>query len=128
MTQMFYPEPGDMIICKGRCRYVCVAKENYKHSNFHHDSVIYGVNPENHNDQMCWKRHDGKSQYFDKFDIVEIQKNTVSCETYTAGQVVRAVQSLGIDVAMTDILIALKYADDPDYKTFRELKKKFEGV
>lgn len=127
MTQMFYPEPGDIIVCKNGYKYTCVAKKDYPHIKTYSDYSIFGIKLPS-SDHMCWKSHDGKAEFYSQFDIAEIQKSDRNPKTYTAGQIVRAVESLGFEIPVTDILIALKYADDPDYKTFRELKKKFEGV
>lgn len=126
MTQMFYPEPGDTIVCKNGELYLCVEKSDYKYTDRYPDSVIYGISHDAGGEHMNWKSNDGRAEYETGYDIVEIRKT--GRNGYTAGQVVRAVESLGFEIPVTDILIALKYADDPDYKTFRELKKKFEGV
>lgn len=74
MTQMFYPEPGDIIVCKNGYEYTCVAKKDYPYIGTYPDYSVFGIRLPNRADHMCWKSHDGKAEHFSDFDIAEIVK------------------------------------------------------
>lgn len=127
--EMFYPKPGDTIVCRNGKEYMCVSKDDYTSKDIYPDHVIfaYGKGSQgkygNHN---CWEDHTGKVPYAQGFDIVKVIPAKV--EICSIAAVLAALEALGISHPGEEILAdTLKKVVDPDYPKYLELKKKFEG-
>lgn len=127
--EMFYPKPGDTVVCRNGKEYTCVSKDDYISKDVYPDHVIFAHGEDslgkygNHN---CWEDHTGKVRHAEGFDIVKIIP--VEMALYSIGDVLAALEALGISHPGEEILAdTLKKVVDPDYPKYLELKKKFEG-
>lgn len=126
--EMFYPKPGDTIVCRNGQQYVCVSKDDYTSKYIYPNHVIFAHAEDwpHTNSHMCWEDNTGKYEGFPSWDIVKIISTKV--EICSIAAVLAALEALGISHPGEEILAdTLKKVVDPDYPKYLELKKKFEG-
>lgn len=127
--EMFYPKPGDTIVCRNGREYTCVSKGDYTSKDVYPNHVIFAHGkdfPYNCGSHNCWEDHTGKVRHAEGFDIVKIIPSKV--EICSIDAVLAALEALGISHPGEEILAdTLKKVVDPDYPKYLELKKKFEG-
>lgn len=127
--EMFYPKPGDIIVCCNGQKFICVAKPDYSYEKFYPGKAIYAhhetYGPGSH---ICWDTNTGKWENHGDtgYDIVKVIPAKV--EICSFGAILAALEALGISHPGEEILAdTLKKVVDPDYPKYLELKKKFEG-
>lgn len=54
MQKMFYPNPGDTIVCENGEEFTCVSEEDYPWIDFHQGKAIYAVLNKNNREHMNW--------------------------------------------------------------------------
>lgn len=127
--EMFYPKPGDTIVCRNGKEYTCVSKDDYISKDIYPDHVIFAHvkgSQGRYGNHNCWEDNTGEVPYARGFDIVKVIPTKVEVCSITA--VLAALEALGISHPGEEILAdTLKKVVDPDYPKYLELKKKFEG-
>lgn len=129
---MFYPKPGDTIILRNGQSYVCVSEEDYLYNKQHPAKAIYGYHSIfGIGSHMCWASHDGLvREGSDRgYDIVKIEpKVEIVPKQYKVTDIIVALEALEIQhTGEENLSEMLQKVIDPDYNTYLQLKKKFEG-
>lgn len=130
--EMFYPKPGDTIVCRNGQRFVCVSEESYAYNKHHPAKAIYGHHSiYGAGSHMNWSGHDGmvNKRGAHSYDIVKIEPNVeIIQKQYKIADIIAALDALEIQhTGEQDLSEMLEKVVDPDYPKYLELKKKFEG-
>ena len=134
--EMFYPKPGDTIVCRNGQRFICVSEEDYAYNNHHPAKAIYGYHSVyGIGSHMNWPSHDGmvNNRGAHGYDIVKIEpvvepKDKIVHKQYKVTDIIAALDALEVQhTGEQDLSEMLEKVIDPDYPKYLELKKKFEG-
>lgn len=129
--EMFYPKPGDTIVCRNGQKFICVSEEDYAHNKHYPGKAIYGhCSIFGAGSHMNWPGHDGVVTARNRnYDIVKIEpKAEVVHKQYKITDIIAALDALEIQhTGEQDLSEMLERVIDPDYPKYLELKKKFEG-